>query len=278
MVPDNASKDQGNHPNQYRSGPEEPKTSPNETLKGVGGPSCTPALRIAPAVRIGRPVRVGDRLPIAGNVVKKISRYIVSRFVTGLLVAVPIYLAVLLLLKAAKSLSVVVKPLARLLPEWLPAERILSLVVVLFFCFLIGFAVRLPKGRLAWERIETSVLQKIPGYELLRSLTQRVAGESQDEAWKPALAEIEEALVPAFIIEELEDGRFTVFVPSVPTPLAGAVYILTPDRVHPLDVPFTHMVKTVSRWGSGSKDLARAMERKEAPASLQNPGDLRKAS
>jgi hypothetical protein len=33
--------------------------------------------------------------------------------------------------------------------------------------------------------------------------------------------EIEEALVPAFIIEELDDGRFTVFVPSVPTPFAG---------------------------------------------------------
>jgi hypothetical protein len=44
--------------------------------------------------------------------------------------------------------------------------------------------------------------------------------------WKPALAEIEEALVPAFIIEELEDGRFTVFVPSGATPFAGAVYIL----------------------------------------------------
>jgi hypothetical protein len=29
------------------------------------------------------------------------------------------------------------------------------------------------------------------------------------------------------------DGRFTVFVPSASTPLAGAVYILTGDRVHP---------------------------------------------
>jgi uncharacterized membrane protein len=210
--------------------------------------------------------------------VKKLSAYVVSRLVAGLLVATPIYLAALLLLKAAKSLSALVRPLSRFLPEWLPAERFVSLLLVLFICFLIGFAVRLPKGRRAWEWMETSVFQKIPGYELLRSLTQQVAGESQDQAWKPALAEIEEALVPAFIIEELEDGRFTVFVPSVPTPLAGAVYILTADRVHPLDVPFTHMLKTVSRWGSGSKDLASAMERKEAPASAETRSDLRKAS
>ena len=84
-------------------------------------------------------------------------------------------------------------------------------------------------------------------------------GESRD-AWQPALVEIEEALVPAFIIEELEDGRFTVFVPSVPTPFAGAVYVLSRDRVHPLDVAFTQAVQAVSRWGSGTKDLVAAMK------------------
>ena len=61
--------------------------------------------------------------------------------------------------------------------------------------------------------------------------------------------------------EELDDDRFTVFVPSVPTPMAGAVYILTRDRVHPLDIPFTQAVKPISRWGSGSKDLVAAMKK-----------------
>jgi uncharacterized membrane protein len=88
-----------------------------------------------------------------------------------------------------------------------------------------------------------------------------LAGKSEDNAWRPALAEIEEALVPAFIVEELDDGRFTVFVPFVPTPLAGSLYILTPDRVHPLDIPFTQAVQAISRWGSGSKEWVAAMER-----------------
>ena len=52
-----------------------------------------------------------------------------------------------------------------------------------------------------------------------------------------------------------------VFVPSIPTPLAGAVYILDRKRVHPLSVPFTEALKTVSKWGSGAKDLVAAMER-----------------
>ena len=73
--------------------------------------------------------------------------------------------------------------------------------------------------------------------------------------------EIEDALVPAFIIEELDDGRFTVFVPSVPTPLAGAVYVLRRERVHVLDIPFTQAVRSISRWGSGSGELVAAMRK-----------------
>ena len=183
-----------------------------------------------------------------------------STFFGGLLVVVPLYLSVLLLLKAMQSLVGLVRPVAMLLPAWFPAEHALSLLLVIILCFLIGAAVRTPAGRAIRERIEKSLFERIPGYALLRSLTQRIAGKDEERAWKPALVEIEDALVPAFIIEELDDGRFTVFVPSVPTPFAGAVYVLAPERVHPLDVPFTQALQSVSRWGSGSKELVAAME------------------
>jgi uncharacterized membrane protein len=86
-----------------------------------------------------------------------------------------------------------------------------------------------------------------------------MAGEANDDAWQPALVEIEDALVPGFIIEQHDDGRLTVFVPSVPTPFAGAVYILERTRVHIVDVPFKQALQSISRWGSGSKELAAAI-------------------
>ena len=133
-------------------------------------------------------------------------------------------------------------------------------LLVVLVCVLIGVTVRTQAGRALRERLETSLFDRLPGYALVRSLTQRLAGNAEEHVWQPALAEIEEALVPAFIIEVLADGRFTVFVPSVPTPLAGAVYILSQDRVHPLDIPFTQAIKAVSRWGAGAKDLVAAMK------------------
>jgi len=185
---------------------------------------------------------------------------VLGSLVAGLLVLTPAYLAALLLLKAIGSLGGLLKPIAGLLPAWMPAAQLLSVALILVVCFVVGLALRTAPGQALRSRLERSVLDKIPGYTLLRSLTQRLAGESEDEAWKPALAEIEEALVPAFIIEVLADGRYTVFVPSVPTPLAGAVYVLSRERVHPLNVAFTQAMRTVSRWGSGCKDLVAAME------------------
>jgi uncharacterized membrane protein len=187
--------------------------------------------------------------------------FVTTTLVGGLLFVVPVYLAVLLLLKGMKSAGGLIRPFTGLLPDWVPAERLLSLLLVLTICFFVGFAVRTRRGRAARERLEMVFFGKLPGYGLIRSLTQRMAGDNAETAWTPALIELEEALVPGFVIEPLDDGRFTVFVPSVPTPLAGAVYVLSAERVHILDVPFTQAVRSISRWGSGSKDLVAAMRK-----------------
>ena len=191
---------------------------------------------------------------------KSIRRYLLGGLVTGFIVIVPLYLSILLLLKAMGSIRGLVKPVALLIPDWLPGEDLMAFLLVLIVCFVVGMIVRTRAGRAVRERIERSLFERIPGYALLRSLTQRLVGEDRENVWKPALVEIEEALVPAFIIEEFDDGRYTVFVPSVPTPLAGAVYILERRRVHPIDVPFTQAIKVISRWGQGSKELVTAME------------------
>jgi len=192
---------------------------------------------------------------------KKLAQFVLTTLGSGLLVVVPIYLAVLLILKAAASVADLVRPLSKLVPDWVPAERILSLLLVLMICFLIGVAVRTQRGRVARDVIEKIFFERIPGYATIRSLTHRMAGDENERVWRPAFAEIEEALVPAFIIEEFEDGRYTVFVPSVPTPFTGAVYILEGKRVHPLEISLTQALRVISKWGSGAKDLVISAEK-----------------
>jgi uncharacterized membrane protein len=194
--------------------------------------------------------------------------------VAGFLVVVPIYLAILLLLKAMKTVAGLVKPLVGFLPESWPAEKLLSLLLVVVGCAAIGAAIKTKGGRAMREQVETTFFERIPGYAVIRSLTHQLSGQDTGNVWQPALIEIEEALVPGFVIEEHPDGSYTVFVPSVPTPFAGAVYVLERARVHPLDVPFTQALQTVSKWGSGAKELVAAMNRAQGsttPPNLPQP-------
>jgi hypothetical protein len=102
-------------------------------------------------------------------------------------------------------------------------EEILAILILAAICLIAGLIVRTAPGLRAKNAVEGAVLERLPGYTLLRGLAGRVTGQGDEPTFAPALAEIEEALVPALIIEGLEDGSYTVLVPSVPTPMAGAL-------------------------------------------------------
>ena len=78
----------------------------------------------------------------------KVAReFVTSTVVGGVFVVVPLYLAILLLLKGMQSVTGLVRPIAALLPDWLPAESFFSLLLLLVVCFLVGVAVRTRVGR-----------------------------------------------------------------------------------------------------------------------------------
>ena len=101
---------------------------------------------------------------------------------------------------------------------------------------------------------------EVPGIAAL-NVGGNAIGQQGSRAVQPAFAEIEEALVPALIMERHGDGSATVFVPSSPTPTVGSLYVLPARRVHPIDVPIAKFMNCLSGWGLGTKDLLSAMRR-----------------
>ena len=185
---------------------------------------------------------------------------IIARILTtaglGLLVIAPVYLAVLLMLKALGSMKSVLAPIVAVLPAGLQHDAAIALVALMAVGLVVGAGIQTNAGRQLSDFLERKIYVKIPGYRTFRSLTRQVAGDQSAASWLPALVDTDDdALMPAFVVEELADGRYTVFVPSVPTPLAGGVFIYPRDRVHLVDVPFRQALGVVSRWGEGAKDL-----------------------
>ena len=90
----------------------------------------------------------------------KIAReFVTSAIIGGVFVVVPIYLATLLLFKGMQSVSKLVRPIAALLPDWLPAEGFFSLIVLLLSVSLSAQPCVLERGgrfKSAWRSCSSS--------------------------------------------------------------------------------------------------------------------------
>jgi uncharacterized membrane protein len=186
-------------------------------------------------------------------------RFLPTCFVGGLLVILPLWLTILLVGGMVTTIRGALHPFAGVLLEGLAYPDLISFLILLLLCFVAGAFIQTQLAKSIGMGVDGRVLSMIPGYRLVRSLLHRLMGEHSDQTWAVALVEIEEALMPGFVVEELPDGQYTVFVPSVPTPAAGAVYIIEARRVHIIDIPFPQAIQCIAQWGAGSSKLLAAL-------------------
>src|SRR5512132_3436115 len=201
---------------------------------------------------------------------RTLAEFTKTTLIGGVLIILPIYLAALLLAKTVKGILELLSPVTSQIPAAVEFRQVLAIALLVAVCFIVGLIVRTGPGLRAKNAFERSVLEKLPGYTFLRGLTGRLSGRSQEHTLQPALVELEEALVPALIVEELDDGSYTMLVPSAPTPMAGSFYILRP--VHAVDIPLTKAIGVFSKWGTGAGEFVRAMRsRSGSPAGQTRP-------
>ena len=133
------------------------------------------------------------------------------------------------------------------------------MLLVLGFCFLAGLLVQLRLGKLVQTWLETYVLQRLPGYTMIKNLTPP-GGWSEGAEFPPALVDLygSEARVIGLIMEELAEGRLAIFVPMSPTSTLGQVYLLPAGRVERLPAKFLDVVNSLTQWGVESHKLFQA--------------------
>ena len=198
---------------------------------------------------------------------KTLFELIKTTFIGGFLVIIPAYLAILIFNAIIKRLIALIlaffKPIASL-PGLRGSEipTIIALIIFVLICFIAGLVAQSNYARIFRNALEP-LFEKIPGYLLIRKVTNHMIkieeGEKYDIAFV-ALGDSTEALSPGFLIEKHENGSYTVFVPAVPTPTVGSLYIVPKNRIFPVDVPLMHMVKFISRWGEASPELLAAIK------------------
>jgi uncharacterized membrane protein len=203
-------------------------------------------------------------------VMKRILQFLRTTLVGGLLFLVPIVVLVVVLGKTLAVVLKVVEPLAEHLPVHsligLRTPLLLAVAVVVVFCFLAGFFARTAAAKGLVRRLEAAVLSNVPGYEFLKGMGESMLGVEKSGACPVVLAHFDDSWQIGFQIEVLENGFVVVFLPGAPDPQSGAVCLMTPDRVTPVNLPPAATLKCLKRLGAGSNALMRGLSIVAVPA------------
>ena len=121
---------------------------------------------------------------------KKFAEFTKTTLIGGLLVILPVYLCVLLIAKSVSVVVGLVSPITDRIPAAIQFRQLFALLILIAACFLAGLILRTGVGIRAKNSLERNLLERIPGYTLIRGLAGRVAGRQEDETFAVALVDI----------------------------------------------------------------------------------------
>jgi len=189
-------------------------------------------------------------------------KFLKVTIIGGIVFLVPITVLLMIFSKIVNFLAKLATPLA----AWLPVDRVggvaladlVAIFGIIVLCFLAGLVARSRAVTRSIRSLETRFLYAIPGYSFVKSMAGSVVGAEDSKTLTPVIASFDDASQVAFKVESLADGRVVVFIPGAPNPWDGSLFIMTADRVEPLERSLAAAVKHIRGLGAGAKDFIGA--------------------
>lgn len=190
---------------------------------------------------------------------ERINYSMLGTVIYGLIVIVPIGVVFLLLAKLTEILEKIAAPLGLESNFGAAIALVIAIVVAVLFVLLISWVVGTVMRRfVSYQKFETSILNQVPGYQIVANIAKGfVEGEV---SYPPALVELHGPGIGVigFVMEEHANDRFTVYVPSVPVPTMGNIYVVERERLTMLDARGADVTDCISQWGIGSGKIVGA--------------------
>jgi uncharacterized membrane protein len=186
-------------------------------------------------------------------------RFVKTTLIGGVVFMVPIFVLAFLGTKAVAVLRRLAKPL----DAWLPLEKVwgvvvadvAAVVVLIVACFLGGLLARASVADHFVKKAEVGILWRLPGYGFIKALTDSFDRRGAASTLKPVLIHFDDAAQLAFEVDQLDDGRRVIYVPSSPDPRAGTVMVMDADRVEPVPMTYLAALRSMRALGRGAGAL-----------------------
>lgn len=190
---------------------------------------------------------------------KKVISFIKTTIVGGLFFIIPIALVIYLIVKVIGIFRLIVAPISdRIDVSFLGLEttsRILAVIILLILCFVAGLVAKTKRRNKIKDWVEDNILSNIPGYSLLKGMSESAAGLDSNNLKEVVLVDIEEVWQIGFLMERIDKDLNAVFIPGAPNPMAGDVVFVKWDRLKKLDIKGINAMKLSRKLGIDSKKI-----------------------
>lgn len=161
----------------------------------------------------------------------------------------------LLLFILGKAISLVQK-LILPIKKHLPAERVLgvglltliSLVLILFICYLAGMLIEQKRVKWLITKLEDKILVFIPGYSMIKAQTSEIVSEAAAH-WQPVLIGEDGDWKMGVLVDQQPDGLCMIFFPEPPDAKQGEMKLVHESKLKKLDMPVNKMIRIIRKYG-----------------------------
>ena len=190
---------------------------------------------------------------------KSFLSFLKATLIGGLFLIIPIFIVIFLVVKIIAIFREMVDPIAdRINVSFFGFEmtsRIIAILFLLLICFLAGIYAKSKNATGLKDWVEDHILSNIPGYTLIKGITETAAGLESHNLKEVVLVNIEEVWQIGFLMERIDDDLNAVFIPGAPNPLAGDVVYVNWDRLQKLNIDELSVMKIYRKLGIDSKKI-----------------------
>jgi uncharacterized membrane protein len=187
---------------------------------------------------------------------KSLWSFIKTTLTGGILFLLPFILIVKLLKEVFVYLFKISKPISQYLPDLifgLNGSNIIAVFLLILICFFSGLVFRTKFAKNFIQKIEDNILNLIPGYALIKSITADAIGEKVEHNMSPILIKDDTAWNLAFLVEE-GIQLSTVFIPDAPRHDAGEIKIIETRLIKKINVSTNKFARSIKNYGQGAKE------------------------
>jgi len=192
---------------------------------------------------------------------ESIFKIIKATFLGGILFLAPLILLIVIFEKGFILIQKITLPLVNHLPRvhflGLALQELIGILLIIIICFIAGLYGRTAKAQKLIQKLENGVLSFIPGYSFIKKTNENIMGFESNEDLKVVLVPTDAGWQFAFLIEQINENNFSVFIPDAPNPWSGSVCFVEKKDIKNTEISQKEALACIRKLGYGAADILK---------------------